>query len=214
VLPSPGRPPIPVRIVPCLLSAAALFDKGNFDDRQSPPGEPQYQVAARAQSRNILCFLLTIHSAYRMADEMGATRLTGHTLITGDFMSRTITMPALLLLGLLLAAGCAAVVAGAGAGAYSYVSGELKRTYPVDFDTAGEAVDKSLAALKISVAERRSTGMETTLSGMRTDQTPVTVTVAMIGPKATEIGIRTGLVGYWDKSGSELIHATIAKQLQ
>ncbi|MFH1985004.1 MAG: DUF3568 family protein [Pseudomonadota bacterium] len=125
------------------------------------------------------------------------------------------TMTILLSLMLLTMAGCAAVIAGAGAGAgvYSYVSGELKRTYPVDFAAANQAAEASLEALKIPVTDRQSTGMTTTLSGMRTDETSVTITIKMIEPKITEIGVRSGLVGYWDKSGSELIHATIAKRL-
>lgn len=125
------------------------------------------------------------------------------------------TMTALMIVALLTTTGCTAIVAGAGAGAgvYSYVTGELKRTYPVDFDTATQAAEASLAALKISVTERASTGIKATLSGMRTDETSVAVTIIMIEPKITEIGVRSGYVGYWDKSGSELIHATIAKRL-
>lgn len=116
---------------------------------------------------------------------------------------------------LLTMTGCAAVIAGAGAGAgmYTYVSGDLKRTYSVDFDSATRIAVQALEALKISITERRSTGIQATVSGMRTDETPVTVTVLMIGPQVTEISVRSGLVGYWDKSGSELIHATIAKRL-
>lgn len=122
-----------------------------------------------------------------------------------------------ILIGLfmLTATGCAAIVAGAGAGAgvYTYVTGELKRTYLVDYDTAVAAAEASLEALRIVVTERQSGATQTTLSGMRTDEQPVVVAIRFIGSKTTEVGVRSGVVGYWDKSGSELIHATIAKRL-
>jgi len=116
---------------------------------------------------------------------------------------------------MLTSTGCAAIVAGAGAGAgvYTYVTGELKRTYLVDYDTAVAVAEASLEALKIVVTERLSGATETTLSGMRTDEKPVVVVVRFVGSKTTEVGVRSGVVGYWDKSGSELIHATIAKRL-
>jgi len=122
-----------------------------------------------------------------------------------------------ILLGLLMltATGCAALVAGAGAGAgvYTYVTGELKRTYLVDYDTAVTATQASLEALRIKVTERQSGATETTISGMRTDETPVVTVVRFVGASTTEISVRSGVVGYWDKSGSELIHATIVKRL-
>lgn len=121
----------------------------------------------------------------------------------------------LVVLCLLTMTGCAAVIAGAGAGAgvYTYGAGDLRRTYSVDFDTAIRVASQAMADLKISVTERSSTGIEATLSGIRTDETPVTVTVLMIRPEVTEISVRTGLVGYWDKPGSELIHAAISKRM-
>ena len=50
----------------------------------------------------------------------------------------------LLMVSLITCSGCAAMIAGAGAGVYTYVSGELKRTYNAPFD---KAVSGSLAAL-------------------------------------------------------------------
>ncbi len=120
-----------------------------------------------------------------------------------------------ILLGLILltATGCAAVVAGAAAGVYTYVNGDLKRTYRADYETAMLATETSLRVLKIVVTEKKSGATETTFSGIRTDEKSVIAVVRFIGAETTEIGVRSGAVGYWDKPGSELIHATIAKRL-
>ena len=120
---------------------------------------------------------------------------------------------ALLMVSLIACMGCAALVAGAGAGVYTYVSGELKRTYNAPFD---KAVSDSLAALqelKITFLDKRSSGITTTIDAEKSDGTPVTVIITIRGPNVTEVSVRTGVVGYWDKKVSELIHAHIAKRL-
>jgi len=122
---------------------------------------------------------------------------------------------AALILNLLVCAGCAAMVAGAGAGAgvYSYVSGELKRTYNVPFDKAVAGSLAALQDLKIAVRHKTSSGITTTIDAEKSDKTPVTVSIAILGTNLTEVAVRTGVVGFWDKKVSELIHAHIAKRL-
>ncbi len=120
---------------------------------------------------------------------------------------------ALLILVLITCAGCAALVAGAGAGVYTYVNGELKRTYNAPFD---KAVNDSLAVLqelKITYLDKRTSGITTTIDAEQSDETPITVIITMLGTNVTEVSVRTGVVGYWDKKVSELIHAHIAKRL-
>lgn len=121
----------------------------------------------------------------------------------------------LLLGGYATVTGCAIVVAGAGAGAgvYSYLTGELKRSYPVEYPRAVQASLESLEKLKIEVLRKTDDGIRAEILGKRTDGTPVTVTVVTLDPKTTDIGVRSGVVGVWDKKVSELIHATIAQQL-
>ncbi len=119
----------------------------------------------------------------------------------------------LLILSLVTCTGCAALVAGAGAGVYTYVSGEMKRTYNAPFD---KTVSDSLAALqelKIIVLNKNSSGITTTIDAEKSDKTPVTLSVTILGTNLTEVTVRTGVVGYWDKKVSELIHAHIAKRL-
>lgn len=120
---------------------------------------------------------------------------------------------ALLILVLITCAGCAALVAGAGAGVYTYVNGELKRTYNAPFD---KAVNDSLAVLqelKITYLDKRTSGITTTIDAEQSDETTITVIITMLGTNVTEVSVRTGVVGYWDKKVSELIHAHIAKRL-
>ena len=110
---------------------------------------------------------------------------------------------------------CAAFVAGAGAGAgaYTYIKGELKRSYQAPFDATVSACTTALQRHNIALRERKAAGMQTRLMAKRADGTPVAVTVEMIAPNITAVGIRSGIVGYWDRNGSQMIHASIAHTL-
>lgn len=115
----------------------------------------------------------------------------------------------------LITSGCAVLVVGAGAGAgvYTYVSGQLKRTYQAPFDRTNHACFTTLENLKISITEKSSNEVKATIRAKRTDGTPVTVKTVMIAPGITEVSVRSGIIGMWDKKGSELIHASIAQRL-
>ena len=117
---------------------------------------------------------------------------------------------------LLVTWGCAVLVVGAGAGAgvYTYVNGELKRTYQAPFDSTNQACLSTLENLKISITEQTSDEVKVTIRAKRTDGTAVTVKTVMIAPGITEVSVRSGIIGMWDKKGSELIHASIAQRLQ
>jgi len=121
-----------------------------------------------------------------------------------------------LLAGCVFMAGCAVVVTGAatGVGVYSYMDGQLIRTYQAPFDQTNQACIESLKSLKITLTHEKSDGMHTTLTGKRTDGTPVTIKTEMIEPRITQVSVRSGVVGIWDKKDSELIHASIAQRLQ
>ncbi len=114
---------------------------------------------------------------------------------------------------LILCSGCAALVVGAGAGVYTYVSGELKRTYNAPFEKAVNGSLDALQSLKITVVNKKPGGITTTINAEQSDKTPVTIEIALLGPNITEVSVRTGVVGFWDKKVSELIHAHIAKRL-
>ena len=112
---------------------------------------------------------------------------------------------------LLFAAGCAAVVVGAGAGAgvYTWVKGELIRSYANDFEQTEKAAIQSLEYLKITIDETTRTASESTIKAHQSDGSPVTVNIRTIRYDMTEVAIRCGYVGYWDRKNAELIHATI-----
>jgi hypothetical protein len=117
----------------------------------------------------------------------------------------------------MLAAGCAAVVAGAGAGAgvYSYMSGELTTSYQAGFDRTYQAALDSLDDLKMTVIEKPTgDAINSVIKAERSDGTPVSVRLKMAAPNLTEVGVRSGVVGVWDKQVSKLVHVNIAKRLQ
>ncbi len=115
------------------------------------------------------------------------------------------------LAALLMTAGCAALVVGAGTGAgvYTWVKGELIRSYANDFMTTEGAAVRSLEYLKITIDEKKQTGSETILKARQSDGSPVTVTIRTVRYDMTEVAVRSGYVGYWDRKSAELIHATI-----
>jgi hypothetical protein len=114
------------------------------------------------------------------------------------------------------AAGCAALVlgAGAGAGAYSYVQGELIRTYPATYTDTMNVCTRLLDDLGMPVKEKRSDGEQTTILSERKDGTPVVIKVKIISLEVTEVSVRTGVVGLWDRGASASFHEFIAARLK
>ena len=125
-------------------------------------------------------------------------------------MARTVTAITLLF-ALLVAAGCAAIVAGAGAGTgvYTWVKGELIRSYAKDFAHTENTSVQALDYLKITIDEKTQTGSETTINARQSNGSPVTLKIRTVRYDMTEVAIRSGYIGYWDRKNAELIHATI-----
>lgn len=124
--------------------------------------------------------------------------------------------PAHLLLLLVLPglSGCAALfIAGAGAGAYTYVSGNLVREYQADFKSVVNASFKTLNQLQFSLIRKTGDGLWISIEGERSDGTPVTIELERLGPARTEVGVRTGIVGYMNLQVSEQVHEFIAAAL-
>jgi cytochrome c biogenesis factor len=125
-----------------------------------------------------------------------------------------------MLLCQLSASGCAVVAIGvaglgAGLGMYTYIDGELKRMYQANHEESIQAVNMALTELNISVKEQTpyEQGTTTVIKAERSDHTPVRVTVKSETVRVSEIGIRCGYVGVWDKQASEQIHSAIAQRL-
>ena len=122
---------------------------------------------------------------------------------------------AALLVAVLLTTGCAAIVVGAGTGAgvYTWVKGELIRGYASDFTSTEDAVIRSLDYLKITIDEKHQVGSETTIKGRQSAGSPVKIVIRTLRYDMTEVAIRCGYVGYWNREDAELIHATILNNL-
>ncbi len=118
--------------------------------------------------------------------------------------------------GMIVTAGCAALVvgAGAGAGAYSYVQGELIRSYPAAYTEVMRVCAQLLQDLEMPVQATRSDGDQTIITTERKDGTPMTIKVRIVNLEVTEVAIRTGRVGLWDREASASFHEFIAARLK
>ncbi|MGD9281850.1 MAG: DUF3568 family protein [Desulfobacterales bacterium] len=111
--------------------------------------------------------------------------------------------------------GCIALVVGAGAGAgtFAYVDGQLSRTYQANYQTTYEVCKGILADMKQPVLEEKTDGIQTTIRSQRFDETPMTITVRIIDPEWTEVSVRTGHIGVWKKEISKQFHEFVAERL-
>jgi hypothetical protein len=113
------------------------------------------------------------------------------------------------------AAGCAALVvgAGAGAGAYTYVQGELVRSYRAPYAEVMSACTQLLKDLDMPVEGQQAEDIQTVISSRRKDGTPVVLKVRIVGLNVTELSVRTGTVGYWNRDFSRQFHEFVAERL-
>jgi hypothetical protein len=123
---------------------------------------------------------------------------------------------AVLLLSIWLFNGCAAVIVGAGvgAGAYTYIKGDLKRSYEVKFDKALKVCIGILEDLNQPIIERTTDGEKTTIKTKRKDGSPQTIQVAIESIEWTQVSVRTGEVGYWKREVSQQFHNFIGERLK
>ena len=120
------------------------------------------------------------------------------------------------LLSIWLLSGCAAVIVGAGVGAgtYTYIKGDLKRSYQVKFDKALIVCISILEDLNQPIVEKTTDGEKTTIKTKRKDGSAQTIHVAIESTEWTQVSVRTGLVGYWKRDVSEQFHKFIAERLE
>ena len=112
--------------------------------------------------------------------------------------------------------GCAVLLvgaAGAGAGTLAYMNGELKRDYEVSYDRAVQACSEALDNLQIPVNEKTADALQTIFNAKRPDGTPVTVKAVKRDEQVTEVSVRTGILGVWDKNVSMQIHERIHSEM-
>ena len=123
---------------------------------------------------------------------------------------------ALLLISFWMLTGCAAVIVGAGVGlgTFSYVKGELKRSYQAKFDKTLQICTDILNDLNQPIIDKTTDGEKTTLKTKRKDGTEQTINVSIISVNWTEVSVRTGVVGYWKRDISQQFHEFIAERIK
>jgi hypothetical protein len=121
----------------------------------------------------------------------------------------------LLIVGIFLIAGCAAVVVGgaavgAGSGTYMYINGELKTDYYHSFDTVWTACEKTVADMHgLDVEPSKGIGNGTILTSI--DNEKVQINIQYKAKNVTTVSIRVGLLG--NKLSAQLIHDKINERL-
>jgi outer membrane protein OmpA-like peptidoglycan-associated protein len=121
----------------------------------------------------------------------------------------------LLILAFLLITGCAVALVGlvAGVGTATYVNGKLIKTYRSEYHQTVQASINTLENLKIPINENISDELKTSIKATRPDGTPIRVEIVRMEKELTEVGVRTGSIGLWDKKVSGQIQDDIEKKL-
>lgn len=112
--------------------------------------------------------------------------------------------------------GCALALIGigaAGAGAFAYFNGKLTKTYESEYHDTVRASSATLEELKIPISETLADELKTEIKAKRPDDTPVAIEVVRIDREHTQVSVRTGSLGVWDKRVSEQIHSYINEVL-
>jgi len=122
----------------------------------------------------------------------------------------------IIILSAFFTTGCIALIVGAGAGAgtFAYVDGQLSRTYEANYEKTYQVCKSILKDMKQPVLEETTDGAQTTISSKRSDETPMTIKVRIIDPDWTEVSVRTGFLGVWKKEISEQFHEFVAERLK
>jgi outer membrane protein OmpA-like peptidoglycan-associated protein len=111
--------------------------------------------------------------------------------------------------------GCAVALIGGGVaiGAFAYHHGKLIRTYKSEYHETIIASRESLKDLKIPITEEIGDELNTIIRAKRPNGTPITIEVEKIERNLTEVSVRSGAVGVWDKNVSKEIHDLIDDKL-
>jgi len=112
--------------------------------------------------------------------------------------------------------GCAVAVIGigaAGVGAAAYFNGKLTKTYESEYHETIQAGSATLENLKIPITETIKDELKTEINARRPDGTPIAIEIIRIEQGLTQVSVRTGSLGLWDKRVSEQIQGYISQNL-
>lgn len=98
-----------------------------------------------------------------------------------------------------------------GTGTFSYVTGRLAWTYPVDLQTAWSATLRALDKLTIHIQDKAIDGLGGMIQAQRADQTKVSIKLEPVSTRAARISIKIGDMG--NREQSEKIHQEIRQEL-
>jgi len=117
----------------------------------------------------------------------------------------------------MLLSGCAGVFlvgSGVGAGAFSYIAGNLSRVYEADYQNSVQASLNVVEQLNLKRKEESTEELKTIIEGYIYHDTPVTIQVVYVDAASTQISVRTGYVGVDNLEISEQVHADIAEEFK
>ncbi len=117
----------------------------------------------------------------------------------------------------MMLSGCAGVFlvgAGVGAGAFSYIAGNLSRVYEADYQNSVQASLNVVEQLNLKRKEESTEELKTIIEGYIYHDTPVTIQVVYVDAASTQISVRTGYVGVDNLEISEQVHADIAEEFK
>jgi hypothetical protein len=104
-----------------------------------------------------------------------------------------------------------AVAAGAAAGTYFFVKGNLTRNYEAPVERVWKATLQSVEELKLATESKKHDAFGGVIKGKMADGTSFTIELKRLSEKSTEIGVRVGTFG--DRIKSEAIHDKILSNL-
>jgi hypothetical protein len=104
-----------------------------------------------------------------------------------------------------------AVAAGAAAGTYFFVKGNLKRNYEAPVERVWKATLQAVQELKLATESKKHDAFGGEIKGKMADGTSFTIELKRLGEKSTEVGVRVGAFG--DRIKSEAIHDKILSKL-
>lgn len=117
-------------------------------------------------------------------------------------------LSSLIILSCLLFSGCVALLAGgAGAGAATYVAGQLNTTIEKDIDTVWLATRDAVDDLRFDVKIANQDAAVGKIVSKNAVGDEITIYLKRVSPNITELSVRVGLLG--DRTQSELILSKI-----